>query len=374
MEKDTISLSTMIKKRVIIAPLDWGLGHATRCIPIIHELFNQNIDVWIAGDGAVLQLLKNEFPTANFLILKGYKIHYSRQKSLFSLKIASQLPKILLTWRQEKRWMKRMQKKYHFSATISDNRPGIRFPGILSVYITHQLHIRAGNRFGSRISNRLHRYFIRKFDECWVPDAEENGLAGGLSHPPITHRVQYIGPLSRLQRLPVTTWSHDLICVLSGPEPQRTAFEKLLITLAMQHHIRTLIVQGKPGEKEKPDSEEGTIQFKSHLPAVQLNEALLASKYIICRAGYTTIMDLARLQLPALLIPTPGQAEQEYLAAYLSGKGLYQTCAQKDLPQAFGAYLENPLKEIRLPEYDFTLYKTAVLHLVAQLDDCNFAS
>lgn len=371
MEKEPFSLSTTGNTRVLLAPLDWGLGHATRCIPIINELLNQEIEVWIAANGAMLNLLQNELTNVNFLLLKGYQIHFSRKKSNFELKIILQLPKILLTYFREKGWMHRMQKRYRFSAIISDNRPGIRHPGVHSVYITHQLHIRTGHRISTWISNRLHRYIIRKFDTCWVPDAEVNGLAGELSHPPASRQVQYIGPLSRMQPKMASPGDQELLCVLSGPEPQRTALESLLTTLAIQHGIKTLIIRGLPGTEEKPPIEDQLIRFKSHLPAAQINEAFLASKFVICRSGYTTIMDLAKLRVPALLVPTPGQTEQEYLADFVSEKGYFQTCPQNDLQRVFSDYITNQDKATALPEYNFNRYKTAVANLVATLNERN---
>ncbi|HEY5391223.1 MAG TPA: glycosyl transferase family 28, partial [Hanamia sp.] len=184
--------------RILVIPLDWGLGHATRCIPIIKELILQNIEVFIVADGNNYILLKREFPSTVFLRYKGYEIKYSRAKRFFLLKLFLQFPKV--SWRvyHENKWLKKVIKKYSINAVISDNRFGMFTKKIPCVYITHQLHIETGNQFSDLIAQKIHYYFIKKFDQCWVPDLEINGLAGKLSHPKkMLPNIIYIGPLSR---------------------------------------------------------------------------------------------------------------------------------------------------------------------------------
>ena len=191
------------KLRVLLAPLDWGLGHATRCIPIISALIQQNCIVIVAAEGQIKTLLYNEFPDVQFIELKGYRIQYSRYRLWMPVKLLLQLPKILYRIYAENRWLKKAIKENSISAVISDNRMGLFHKKIPCVYITHQLTIKTGNRFTENIAQKIHYHFINKFGACWVPDAKGNvNLAGVLSHPVLLPKTQvtYLGPLSRFEK------------------------------------------------------------------------------------------------------------------------------------------------------------------------------
>lgn len=359
--------SRKMHKKVLVSPLDWGLGHATRCIPIIKTLINKNIEVWIAAEGQILSLLQKEFPNLNYLHLRGYRIKYSKKRQTFFFRMALQIPKILTTYFYEKRWLKKAQLQYQFDAVISDNRPGLVRPKIPCIYITHQLNIKTGIPILDPVANKLHHYFIRKFTEWWVPDAEENGLAGALARPKnISKKIHYIGPLSRMDKCGPTQNNYELLCILSGPEPQRTLLEKILIREATALGKKTLFVRGLPSPTETPPFQSPGIEFKNHLAASALNHAICTSKVIVSRCGYTTVMDLAKLQKPAILIPTPGQAEQEYLAIYLSEKSYFITARQQDfsLREQLNKLSRTPL---RIMDINFNHYKTLITQLVTSL-------
>jgi uncharacterized protein (TIGR00661 family) len=316
-------------KRVLISPLDWGLGHATRCIPIIYELLNQNCTVIIAADGPTEILLKSEFPQLSFLKLRGYAIQYSQRKSWFSIKIFLQIPKIIRAIYYEHRWLKKTVKENNIDIVISDNRFGLYHTTVSCIYITHQLVIKTGNRFTEKIARRIHYHFIKKYTHCWVPDFEgSNNLAGELSHPKKNiDTVKYIGALSRFKIKPGVEKKYDLLLLLSGPEPQRSIFEKLL-RQQLQTFLGTfLLVRGLP-ESDSNDISQQNITVKNHLDANELNEAILQSNLVISRSGYTTIMDLVKLQQKAVLIPTPGQTEQEYLAQHLTQQKIFYSVEQ----------------------------------------------
>ncbi|HEV2830549.1 MAG TPA: glycosyl transferase family 28, partial [Hanamia sp.] len=186
--------------RILICPLDWGLGHATRCIPIIKELIARNCEVIIAADTLTFSLLKEEFPSIVFLRKKGYEMKYSRSKNGLWIKVLLQLPKIILKINQENRWLKKTIDQYKPDAIISDNRFGMYSKKVPCIYITHQLFIKTGKPFTERVAQKIHHFFIKKYTQCWVPDFKENGLAGKLSHPgKIPSNVIYIGALSRFQ-------------------------------------------------------------------------------------------------------------------------------------------------------------------------------
>ncbi|MEO7046511.1 MAG: glycosyl transferase family 28, partial [Ferruginibacter sp.] len=205
--------------RVLVAPLDWGLGHATRCIPVINALLQQGVTVILAAEGAVAILLKKEFPALQILPLKGYRISYSRQKTWFFLKMMSQIPKITSTINYEKRWLKVVIKREKIDLIISDNRFGLYSSLVPSYYITHQLFIETGNSFMNKLAQKIHYRFINRYTECWVPDEEgEINFAGKLSHPDKkpTIPVNYLGILSRFKKEEIAVKT-DLLILISGP-------------------------------------------------------------------------------------------------------------------------------------------------------------
>ncbi|MGN6291331.1 MAG: glycosyltransferase [Chitinophagaceae bacterium] len=319
------------KPRVLVAPLDWGLGHATRCIPVIYELLKQNAEVWLAGENAQESLLRNEFPSLPFLSLKGYRVKYSRSASGLWRAIFRQLPRIWQTIRQENKWLKQAVSEYEFDAVISDNRFGLSHPSIPCIFITHQLHIKSplGKWTESRIQRTNYR-FINKFSECWVPDIKgSNNLAGQLSHPTVLPRIPvlYTGILSRLHRNNGYPQKKHLFISLSGPEPQRTTWENKIIQEIAHYPGTATIVRGLP-EAGKLIPSTNDIHFFNHLPANDYNQEMNKAEWVISRSGYSTVMDIAMLGKKAILVPTPGQPEQEYLGKYLSEKGFAPSLTQ----------------------------------------------
>ena len=217
--------------RVLVAPLDWGLGHATRCIPIIYELLRFGFEVQIAAEGKTKKLLENEFPGLVFLPLKGYKVRYSKNKSLLFFSLFIQLPKLLWRIYYEHKWLKKIVKESDICMVISDNRLGMYSSTIPCIYITHQLKIKTRSQFTDQLVQKIHYFFINKYSACWVPDNKtENNLAGDLSHPEYLPKTQvkYLGPLSRLEK-DTSDKKYDYLVLISGPEPQRTIFEDLML-------------------------------------------------------------------------------------------------------------------------------------------------
>jgi UDP-N-acetylglucosamine transferase subunit ALG13 len=339
-----ISKNTPLKgpkyRKYLISPLDWGLGHATRIIPIIHYLKQLECQIWIACSGATEKVLKESFPDITFLKLNGYGVKYPDGKRRFGWKIVGQIPKIISAVKAEHLWLKKNQEIYQWDAVISDNRYGLFHPRLKSIIITHQVNIKTGlGRWTDNIVHWINRYYLKKFDQCWIPDQSGNiNLAGQLSHGSIPANAVYIGPISRF------TVSHKsnsgyLLILLSGPEPQRSQLEYILSAQLLGFHTPVKIVRGLPSETVKPTNT-FFVEWFNHLPANALQEKIDESALVICRSGYTTVMDLVRLQKKAIMIPTPGQAEQEYLAAYLMQQGIFLSVTQsifnlnKDLEKA----------------------------------------
>jgi uncharacterized protein (TIGR00661 family) len=316
-----------------VAPLDWGLGHATRCIPVIRELMKHDTDVWLAGERSQEVLLKQEFPGLPFLELPGYRVKYGRTASGMIWNIFSQSGKILKTIKNENNWLKEIVNQHGFDAVISDNRYGLYHSAIHCVFMTHQLTIKSPlGKWSERLLQKRNYNYINRFTECWVPDEEgEINLAGKLSHPlkkPATP-LQYIGPLSRLTSSNAEVQKDHLLIILSGPEPQRTLLENKIIKDIAHYAGTATVVRGLPGSANLIPST-NTIRFYNHLPGAELNKEMEQAEYIISRSGYSTIMDIAKLRKKSILIPTPAQTEQEYLAGYSEQKKLAVRVSQKD--------------------------------------------
>lgn len=325
----------MQKIRVLVAPLDWGLGHATRCLPLINELIKQHCAVWIASAGASGALLQQAYPDLPFLPLAGYRIFYQRAKQKLAVSIALQAFKILRTIRTEHKTLRKLINQYDFDVVISDNRFGCYSDRPYTVFITHQLQIFSGlHAIIDKLLQKMNYHYIQKFDECWIPDyAGKNNLAGELSHParpPKQKQVYYIGPLSRF-REGIAVKKYDLVFVLSGPEPLRTRWEAKIVNDLAQYKGKALIVRGLPQEREMINPENDRVEIKNYLSADALNLVMLQADWVICRSGYSSVMDLVALRKKAILVPTPEQGEQLYLAHYLKEQGLFYTVKEEDL-------------------------------------------
>jgi uncharacterized protein (TIGR00661 family) len=313
-------------KKILVAPLNWGLGHASRCIPVIYALKNNNFSPIIASDGASLHLLKKEFPNDIFETLPDYNIQYSEKGEDFRFKIFKQLPKLFFAIRKEKKVLEEIMKKHAISGIISDNRLGIFSKKIPSIYITHQVNVLSGNT--SWISSKFHQHFIKKHTECWVLDVPESmNLSGRLSHVNANLKnIKFIGPLTRFKKRNLPK-KNNLLVILSGPEPQRSLLEEKLSVELSEFKGTILFVKGLV-EKEQQMTKQNHFTFYNYMEADELETAIQESEYIICRSGYSSIMDLAFLGAKAFLIPTPGQFEQEYLAKKLKKEGSVPSCAQ----------------------------------------------
>lgn len=317
--------------KILVAPLDWGLGHATRCIPVIQSLLRQSCTVFLAGEGSTKSLLQKEFPQLKFLPLEGYRITYTKNKLTLPFSIAAQVPKVISAIKKEQHWLQNIIEKYAIDAVISDNRYGLHHPSIPCVFITHQLTIKTAlGKWADAFLQNINYRYINKFSSCWIPDApDENNLAGDLSHPkknPFA-LLQYIGPLSRFVSSTVEKNKHILI-LLSGPEPQRSILESLLLNQLKKFEQPVVFVKGLPGRDEEIKAP-GNVTIYNHLPAKELEEKISEASFIISRSGYSTVMDLMALQKKSILIATPGQPEQEYLSKHLMKNNFALCIAQK---------------------------------------------
>ncbi len=315
-----------MKKKILVAPLNWGLGHATRCIPIVNALIDNDFEPIIATDGEALTLLKKEFPALTCLELPGYNIKYSKKGYLLKLKLLKDSPKVINAIKAERRATKQIIETHKITGIISDNRLGVHSKLVPSVFMTHQLQVLSGST--TWLSTKMHQNIMKHFDVCWIPDTGGSpNLSGKLSHvriPNIT--VKYIGPLSRFQKLDCEI-CYDIMVLLSGPEPQRSILEAKLLMEFKNYDGPVLFVKGVV-ENERQVEQLGKMTIYNYLSGSDLEKALNESNLIVSRSGYTTIMDLAKLGKKAFFIPTPGQFEQEYLASRLKEHNLVPYCKQ----------------------------------------------
>lgn len=320
----------LAQKRILICPLNWGLGHVTRCIPIIRLLIKNKATVIIAADGRPLALLKQEFPDLEFITLEGYNFKYPENGSMV-LNMLLSIPSILRGIWKEHKALKSIIAEKKLDIVISDNRFGLWSKEVKSIFITHQLMIKSP--FAEGLLRKLNHYFIKKYDECWVPDYEGvNNLSGDLAHkhslPPSSF---FIGPLSRFE--PVKTkqenYRYEVMAIISGPESQRSIFEKIVVQQLKGSNLKAIVVCGKTEESQSKKTI-GNVEVISHLSSTEMRETILQSRTIVARSGYSTIMDMAVLEKKCVLIPTPGQTEQEYLAKKLMQENVAYSQSQRD--------------------------------------------
>lgn len=310
-----------ISKNILIAPLNWGLGHATRCIPIIDKLLEMQANPIIASDGKALEYLKKEYPELTFITLPSYNIKYAGEGESLKWKMICSMPKIAKAVFLEQWNLKKIIKKYQIDGIISDNRLGLYNSQIPCVFMTHQVQVLTGNT--TAISSWLHRYFINKFNQCWIPDEQGAlNLAGkmsqeikGLKNP------TFVGWLSQFKKNTSFQKKYDVLIILSGPEPQRSILEKKILSQINERSENILLVGGNV-EKKQRVLKKGNFTYYNYLTREGLQKALDRSDMIIARSGYTTVMDMAKLGKRAYFVPTPGQFEQEYLAQLLKDKGI----------------------------------------------------
>lgn len=327
-----------------MGPLDWGLGHATRCVPIVKELLKNNT-VILGITPLTKPIFDEEFPTLEKVDLPPYNIRYSKTIPLW-VKLGMSYPKITGIIRQEHDLLNKLISDKKINVVISDNRFGLFSSKAHSVFVTHQLFLKAPVFEG--LAQNINAKYILKFDEVWVPDFASAGskttssgseihstLSGELSHGEHYHKnVKYIGPQSRLADVicEVGKNKYDYLILLSGPEPGRTLLEEALSEKMKQSRKKIALVRGS--EFKVQDSCPEGIDLFDFPKKEKLKKLILCSEKIICRSGYSTLMDMHLLgKKNLILIPTPGQSEQEYLADYWHKTFGTQTTLQNRIKQ-----------------------------------------
>ncbi len=354
--------------KILVAPLDWGLGHASRCVPIINFLLEQKVNVIIGGSGSSLEYLKQRFPKLTYVELPSAKLNYGK-KGMVSMPFFLSMCKFACNIRKEHRALEKIVREYAIDYVFSDNRLGLYTKSATTYYMTHQFNFDNGflNKISANIMKKLHRHYINKYDLCCVSDvAGEKSLSGILSETDL--KVMHLGPLSRFNEqfgpcAIATSTYFDLLrlcslqvaqdkspselgercgrsapvsgeadlLILSGIEPQRSILEKIFIDKYSAMQDRELVIVRGLVETDKDLVVPANITYENNPPDSKIAELILSSNKVFCRSGYSTLCDLAALNRRAVLIPTPRQPEQEYLAMRFSREFDFPAFQQKQL-------------------------------------------
>ncbi len=336
------------------------MGHTTRCIPLIEYFIEKNYEVYVAANDVSISMLKSIFPDMNFLYIKGYNVKYSKTKWALPFVIFFQIPKIIAAILYEHNWLKKTLNTQKIDIVISDNRYGFYSNKIKSIFITHQLNILVPQSpFLEKILKKLNRFFLKKFDEIWVPDYASNIQAGKLSKNDMSlNNLKYIGNLSRFSNSSnESAVKYEILIILSGPEPQRSILEKIILQQVQKLSFKMVMVRGTKNNNDIALSVNENIEYIDFATKNELEHLIRSSEILVSRSGYSTIMDFVKLKRHAILIPTPGQTEQEFLADYLSEKNWYIACQQnkfnlKDEVEKYRNTTFNPF-----PLLNFQLFK-----------------
>ncbi len=305
-----------------------GLGHASRSIPIIKKLIEEGHEVTVFSYGRALELLKKEV-SAKFIEFRDYPLEFTDNPDLFFLNLLLDSPLLITSLFTEHEKFLNYHEKEKYDLIISDNRYGIFAKDRPSFLITHQLRILNPYRLklleaGSMLYNR---FFANRFKYIIVPDLEQNSLSGDLSHnlrflDP--KKIKYVGPISFISKKSLNK-DIDVLVSISGPEPQRSIFEKLVLEQIESLKLSYFVTLGKPEEQQNKEN------IRSYLSFEERESIFNRAKIFITRSGYSTIMDLYMIDGKALFVPTPMQPEQEYLAQYFMQQNLFYSVPQKNL-------------------------------------------
>lgn len=342
--------------KVLVAPLDWGLGHATRCVPVVREFLRQGADVELAVVKANANLFREIFPDLRQHVAPSYNVVYPKHGFNMGLWLLKNSAHLNLVMRYEHRYAEEMVRRFGFDILFSDNRFGFCSSKAHSIYMTHQRRIAFPKALSvfEGVGEIWHANIMKHFDEVWVPDLEQApGYAGNLSHVSRTPRpVRFVGALTRFAGIPLKDPAKDLgvVAVVSGVEPARTQFENRLRESLAKIPGKHVMILGKPAAGPKSWIE-GNILFHNHLPTDEFAETVRRARWVVSRGGYSTIMDMAVLGAKNIFVPTPGQYEQQILARNLENAGFAARISERKLSgETLAAAMGMNVLELPFPE------------------------
>jgi len=311
--------------KVLFAVASWGLGHSTRDLVLIRALAGAGHEVTVLSSDRALDLLRGELNgSCNYLELRDIPKPMGRSAFTFYLKMSAAMPLVFWTFRHEHQVVRRLNRVHRFDRIISDSRYGVYLRDVPSYHLLHTLHqiIPGRPRALEKAVERVQQRIFSGARKVIVPDQEENGLAGDLCHRLSCFRrdqLEYIGILSSVRRMPLEP-DVDYFVTVSGVEPQRSIFERKVLAQLPELPGRVVVTLGRP-DLPHSVSDDGRVAVHSYMNRQMQEEMMNRARLVVSRSGYTTLMELAELGKRALLIPTVGQSEQEYLGAYHERKG-----------------------------------------------------
>ena len=361
--------------KVLVAPLDWGLGHATRCVPVVREFLREGAEVELAVVKANAKFFREVFPELRQRIAPSYNIVYPKHGYNMAFWLLKNSLHLNAVMRYEHHFAEEMVERHGYDVLFSDNRFAFYSKNAYSIYMTHQRRIAFPQAFSAfeGVGTMWHANIMRKFDEVWVPDLEFfPGFAGSLSHSGATpgdKPMRYVGLLSRFSETAagssevastaagtvavagtaVETFAksvpnYKVVAVVSGVESARTQFEHQLRHALAEIPGRHMMILGKPALGQKSWTE-GNIEFHTHLATDAFADAVRHADFVVSRGGYSTVMDMAKLDAKCIFVPTPGQFEQIVLAHDLSQAGYaVEIPAEKFSAQALAKAFESCVK------------------------------
>ncbi|KYK26993.1 hypothetical protein AYK20_03045 [Thermoplasmatales archaeon SG8-52-1] len=317
--------------KVFYSVCSWGLGHATRSLPVIRKLIKEDNEVTIISNGRSLDLLKKELGNnIDYYDIPDYPMLLSKNSRQFMAKSVVYWPSFIAKMESGLQRLKKLLENKKCDLIISDARYDMYSRKIPSFFISHQMRIMNPLRIGifERGSEIFNLFFFKRFAGIIVPDYQEDNLSGDLSHNLNRideNKLHYVGVLSDFKKKKLKK-DIDYLISISGPEPQRTMLEEKLLPHVKDLNGKTIITLGKTESIDKLNRK--GIETYSFLPKDKRQEFLNRTKLVISRSGYSTILDLAVIGTKALMIPTPGQVEQEYLSKYHNKKNTFYSINQ----------------------------------------------
>ncbi len=307
-------LNTIQQKRILISPLNWGMGHVARCIPLVQTFLDNGNTVFAAVSEEQGAILRAYFPSIELVNHEGYPFVF-HGKGNFSLDLARQFKQLNKRLLDEQEQTELLVNELAIDVVISDHRYGFRSKNVPSILLTHQLNLPV--RWYEGWVQKMHDKFLRCFDEIWIPDTIDSSLAGNLSQNTKGFNCAYIGALSRFQLNAIPEMKTiDSVIIASGPAVYAEQFirEQLKKLLDPENTVIIAAPDVLLNMGELPVSTQSSADWKTS------DTSILHAKKVISRCGYSTLMDLSVLKVPFSLTPTPGQREQEYLYRFWASK------------------------------------------------------
>lgn len=317
--------------KIIYGVCSWGLGHATRSLPVIRKLIEEDNELTIISNDRSLELLKKELgEEIDYFDIQDYPMLLSENSRQFMAKSIVYWPSFIARMESGLQSLKKILENKKYDRIISDGRYDIYSRKIPSFFISHQMRIMNPLRIkmferGSEIFNL---FFFKRFAGVIVPDYKEDSLSGELSHNLgriDENKLHYVGALSDFKKKNAKK-DIDYLISISGPEPQRTMLEEIILKQVEGLDGNIVITLGKSENFEKFVNK--NVETRSFLTKEEREDYLNRAELIVSRSGYSTIMDLAVIGKKALMIPTPGQIEQEYLGYYHNNMGTFYSVNQ----------------------------------------------